>query len=73
MASFEEAKLVKRRHSSALLQKPGVCGVDIQTNSAGEATIHVHLDPQVADSKEIPDDLDGIPVKCEFTGPFKKQ
>ncbi len=74
MATFEEAKQVKRNHSATLLKQPGVCGVDVQTDAEGEAVIYVHVDTNAADVlARIPTQLEGIPVKCLHTGPFRKQ
>ena len=73
MATFNQAKEVKRKHSTALLIQEGVCGLDIQADANGRATICIHLDsrdPLVVAA--LPSELDGIPVKCFQTGPFKK-
>jgi hypothetical protein len=71
MATIEEANEIKRKHSLDLLKKPGVCGVDVQADAQGKGVIHIHLDPNLA--SKMPTQLDGVPVKCEFTGPFRKQ
>lgn len=74
MATFEEAKQVKHKHSAALLRQRGICGVDVQTDAAGGAVICVHLDSnEAAVLKAVPKQLEGIPVKCLQTGPFQKQ
>ena len=36
MATFEELKAVKRRHSADLLRREGVCGVDIDQDASGQ-------------------------------------
>ena len=74
MATFDEAKKIKRKHSETLLKQPGICGVDVQTDAAGEAVICIHVDTN--DAKllaNIPTQLDGIAVKSLHTGPFRKQ
>jgi hypothetical protein len=74
MATLKELKPVKRRNSADLLRRPGVCGVDIETDSQGEAVLTVHLetdDPSIR--KSLPDEIEGYPVKYVRTGPFEKQ
>jgi hypothetical protein len=74
MATLDELKAVKRRHAAALLRAAGVCGIDIDQDSAGEPIIAVHLtssDPQVR--ALLPDDLEGHPLKYIHTGPIRKQ
>lgn len=74
MASFDEIRAVKRRYSSDLLKRPGVCGLDIEANDSGDAVLTVHLetdDPLVR--RQLPDQLDGCPVRYRHTGPFRKQ
>ena len=74
MATFEQAKQVKRKYSEQLLQCDGVCGLDVQLEKSGEAAINVHVDRNhVSVQKTLPKELDGVPVKCLMTGPFRKQ
>lgn len=74
MATFEEAKQIKRKHSARLLKTPGVCGVDVQSDAQGQGFICIHLDAQCAAAEaELAKDLDGVPVKLFYTGPFEKQ
>ena len=73
MARFDEIRAVKRKHSAALLNKDGVCGVDIETDESGESVLTVHLDtddPKVR--AKLPVALDGFPLKFVLTGPFRK-
>jgi hypothetical protein len=74
MATFEQLLAVKRRHSPTLLRQAGVCGLDVETNPEGQSIIAVHLDtddPQVL--KQLPDQLEGHPLKFVQTGPIRKQ
>lgn len=74
VATFEEAKQVKRKHSLRLLKTPGVCGVDVQSDAQGQGFICIHLDAEGAAAEaELAQDLDGVPVKLLYTGPFEKQ
>jgi hypothetical protein len=73
-AALEKLKAVKRKHSAALLRRPGVCGVDIDVDEAGRGTLAIHLDtddPKV--KNDLPDVLDGVPVEYVYTGPIRKQ
>ena len=74
MATLEDLKLVKRRHSADLLRRPGVSGVDIEIGPQGDAVLTVHLekdDPSIR--KGLPDKIEGHEVKYVRTGPFEKQ
>jgi hypothetical protein len=74
MASVEELKLVKRRHSADLLRRPGVCGVDIEVSPQGDGVLTVHLEKDdQAVRKGLPLEIEGHPVKYVRSGPFEKQ
>lgn len=74
MATFEELKAVKRRHSADLLRREGVCGVDIDQDASGQPMIAVHLDSDDPDVRSsLPDELEGHPLKFVQTGPIRKQ
>lgn len=73
MASEQQAREAKNRHSMELLRRPGVCGVGVQKTDAGEFYIAVHLesdDPELA--AQMPKQLDGVSVQTLASGPFKK-
>jgi hypothetical protein len=73
MATFNEVREVKRRHSADLLKTPGVCGIDIDTDVSGAAVLVVHLDTHDPSmSGTLPDQLDGVPVRYVYTGPVRK-
>jgi len=74
MATFDEIFAVKKRHSAQLLKKPGVCGVDIDTDNPDESVLTVHLDTNdPAVRQQLPDQLEGYPIRYVHTGPFRKQ
>ena len=74
MATFDEIFALKKRHSAQLLKKPGVCGVDIETDDVGDAMLTVHLDAADSAVRQcLPDRLDGYPIRYVHTGPFRKQ
>jgi len=72
MATEELARTVKAKHSPELLQKPGVCGVGVEKDDNGDYVIALHLDndnPKL--QAELPKELEGVPVKHLFSGPFR--
>lgn len=74
MPTEEMAKEVKRRHSARLLQEPGICGVGVEKDEQGEFFLAVHLDagnPQAG--ANLPDSIEGCPVRRVQSGPFTKQ
>lgn len=74
MASFETLKAVKRRHAAELLRMPGVVGVDIETDAAGDSFLAVHLEADdEAVQEKLPKELEGHPLKFVRTGPIRKQ
>jgi hypothetical protein len=74
MASFETLKAVKRRHAAELLRKPGVVGVDIDTDASGDSFLAVHLETDdQATREQLPTELEGHPLRFVQTGPIRKQ
>ncbi len=73
MATEEEARAIKRRHSPQLLQQPGVCGVGVEKDEAGNYVIAIHLDTDdPAVRARLPEQIEGHPVKFIRSGPFRK-
>jgi hypothetical protein len=73
MSSEEEARAVKRRHSPQLLHQPGVCGVGVEKDEAGNYVIAIHLDTDdPAVRARLPQQIEGYPVKPVLSGPFRK-
>ena len=73
MATEEEARAAKRRHSPRLLGRPGVSGVGVERDSDGSYFVAIHIDPAVAGVEaELPKELDGCPTKVIRSGPFRK-
>ena len=73
MASEQEARDVKNRHSMELLRLPGVCGVGVQKAGDNDFYIAVHVengDPGVIE--QLPKQLEGLRVETIVSGPFKK-
>ena len=74
MATFDEIHALKKRHSADLLKRPGVCGLDIETDGSGQATLTVHVDTDdPAIRRRLPKQLEGFPLRYRRTGPFRKQ
>ncbi len=67
------ARDVKRRHEDELFGFPGVVGTGIGADKAGNSVIQVYL--AVGGSvgfggPQLPDELEGVPVRAVVTGPF---
>ena len=73
IATEQEIREVKRRHAARLLSKPGVSGVGIEKDEKGEYCLAVHLDTDKPEAgKELPAEIEGVPVKYVRSGPFEK-
>jgi hypothetical protein len=73
MASEEELRQIKRRHSAHLLQLPGVCGVGIEKDESGNHVLAVHLDASEPNAgKDVPETIEGQAIKRVRSGPFTK-
>jgi len=73
MAEHEVVE-IKRRHSAQLLQQPGVCEVSVEKDDYGNFYLAVHLDasnPRAGGN--VPDSIEGAPVKGIRSSPFVKQ
>ncbi len=73
MASEQEARDVKNRHSMELLRLPGVCGVGVQKSGENDFYIALHVesnDPQIV--AKLPKQIEGLRVETIVSGPFKK-
>jgi hypothetical protein len=66
----EQAHAIKDRHSLALLKIPGVHGVGLQQDHAGNHTLVVMADA-TAERSNLPSQIEGLPVSVEESGPFK--
>ena len=74
MKSQQQVREIKRRHSVRLLQQPGVCGVGVEKDEAGNFVLAVHLDAhQPKAVTTIPDAIEGCRVIRVLSGPFSKQ
>jgi hypothetical protein len=65
-----EANAIKRRHSRTLLSLPGVQGVGLHEDGAGNQSLVVLVDAE-ADLSKLPAEIEGLPVTTEATGPFR--
>ena len=73
MASEQEARDVKNRHSMQLLRLPGVSGVGVQ--KAGDSDFYIAVHVESSDAKvieQLPKQLEGLRVETIVSGPFKK-
>jgi hypothetical protein len=73
MATEEELREVKNRHSTFLLGLRSVVGVGVERDEQGEFALTVHLDADdPEDRKKLPTELEGHRVRYVMTGPYKK-
>ncbi len=73
MITEQEARDVKRRHSSELMRQPGVCGVGVEKDETGNYVIAIHLDTDDPEVRaRLPQQLEGYPLKFIRSGPFRK-
>ena len=73
MATENEIRELKRRHSLRLLNQPGVSGVGVEKDETGGYVLAIHLntdDPQIL--SQLPRELEGHPLKFLRSGPFRK-
>jgi hypothetical protein len=73
MATEEQAREIKSRHSPELLQRPGVEGVGVQRDTQGNYCISILLksdDPEL--TAGLPAQSEGCPVKFVPSGEFRK-
>jgi hypothetical protein len=74
MASEQEAREIKRRHSAALLSQPGVYGGGVEKDDGDGYVITIHLGADAPPaSGRLPTQIEGVPVKFIDSGPFYKQ
>jgi hypothetical protein len=66
----EEALRIKSRHGAAILARPDVHAISIQTAPNGQPRLVVRGS---LDASQLPTDLEGLPVVVEKSGPFKAQ
>jgi len=74
MPTEEQARAIKRRHSARLLAQPGVCGVGVEQDGQGGFVLAVHLDASLPEAgAQVPESIEGCPVRRTLSGPFSKQ
>ncbi len=65
---------VKKQHESRLMSMPGVVSVGVGQKPDGTPVIVVGLDrPRPTTMAQLPQSLDGYPVRVEFLGEIKAQ
>ena len=74
MATEQEIRELKERHSPHLLRQAGVVGVGIEKDeSSGGYALAVHVDPSNAKAVErLPKQIEGHRIKYVYSGPFRK-
>lgn len=73
MAATESAaRATKNVHAGRLLSMPGVQGVGVEKDSGGGFVVAVHVDADTSPSPQLPNELDGVPVRIVHGEPFRK-
>ena len=72
MATEQEIRELKHRHSARLLSLPGVSGVGIERDEEGQYLLAVHLDADAEAPRDLPPTIEGYPVRYVRSGPFRK-
>jgi hypothetical protein len=73
LATEQEIRELKHRHSASLLARPGVSGVGVEKNDSGDYVLAVHVDTDDPEAlKQLPEDIEGHAVKYVRSGPFRK-
>jgi hypothetical protein len=65
-----DAADVKRHHQARLLAMPGVCGVAVASDSAGNPVLQVHVSRDQPRPR-LPTDIEGLAVEVRESGPFQ--
>ena len=74
MISEDETREVKRRHSMAILSRPGVCGFGVEKDASGQCVLVIHVNTDDSEiQKQLPTQIENISVKVVRSGPFTKQ
>lgn len=73
MATEEEAKEIKNKHSSFILGLPGVIGLGVAEHEPGSYGLVVHVDSEGQNLREtLADRIKGLDVKIEKTDRYRK-
>ena len=71
MATEDKALSAKSKYSEMLMNNPAVVGVGVERDGGGQFFIKVHLSTERP--ADLPSELDGVPVRTEVTGEYRKQ
>jgi hypothetical protein len=74
MVTQAEAIRIKDSFSAQHLGRNGVSAVGVGQDGSGAPVLIVHLDARLkGTATSVPDVIEGLPVRIEWTGPFSKQ
>ena len=67
----------KQAISTLVLKEPGVCAVGTGTDGQGRATVIIHVDPSIPNTRErvaklIEPFADQVPIQYVESGPYRK-
>lgn len=74
MVTRAEAMRIKDAFSAEHLGRDGVCAVGLGQDEGGAPVLAVQVDASLKNTAlNIPDEVGGLPVRVEWTGPFRAQ
>jgi hypothetical protein len=72
VGSHAAVRRIKERYGPSLMARPGVNGVGVERDTAGEYYLAVHVDKDdAAVRRGLPREIEGQPVKIVASGPFR--
>lgn len=70
----ESIQNVKNKHESQIMANPGVVSVGIGQDNKGQSAIIIGVESQdQLNTLNLPDELDGYPVKVQIIGSIRAQ
>jgi hypothetical protein len=70
MPTEDEILALKKRHSASLMTHSCVAGVGVERDEQGDFALTVHL---TGDAPDLPEEIEGHPVRYVRRGPYEKQ
>jgi hypothetical protein len=71
MATREQVAAVKAKYSAELRKQNGVAGVGVEKDADNCYVLTVHVNANAV-GVQLPDEIEGCPVKVIRSGPFRK-
>jgi hypothetical protein len=72
ITGLDEARAAKERAKAIFATKPSVVGIGI-TRVGDRYGVKVNLDSPPAPDANLPETIDGVPIRIEVVGPIRKR